>query len=153
MSLYPISTVFNTHHFLKFYVLSVVFMQVHSHRHVHTIRTAVRTGFWICRLHFRIMRFDFPAMFLVVIPIRMKTSCTSRIIGRSVNGPLQRPVLTTKIQNNHDTHDCFCSKHWLPGLCQPGYGCSQEHCASSPCNMLSKSKTCQLILLLVRQPG
>ena len=27
-----------------------------------------------------------------------------------------------------------------PGLCQPGYGCSQEHYASSPCNMLSKSK-------------
>ena len=24
--------------------------------------------------------------------------------------------------------------------CQPGYGCSQEHYASSPCNMLSKSK-------------
>ena len=27
-----------------------------------------------------------------------------------------------------------------PGLCQPVYGCSQEHYASSPCNMLSKSK-------------
>ena len=32
-----------------------------------------------------------------------------------------------------------------PGLCQPVYGCSQEHYASSPCNMLSKSKNMYML--------
>ena len=94
----------NTRHVLEFHLLAdVVFMQVHSHRHLYTARIAGRTASFGHKLpgtteriseqgfgyvaHVSYQAYDFPATFHVAMAIRTKTSRTPRF-GHSVNVPL-----------------------------------------------------------------